>query len=223
MDGGGALMNQGIHTIDLMQWLMGPIKRVSAMTTTLAHERIEVEDTGAATVEFANGALGSIACTTSMWPGHFRIVEVSGNQGTVAMADSKFFFWQFAEETERDNEIRRDYMEFPAVSIGAADPSAGVTADCHRMNFADFRDAVDQGVAPAHRAARRELQRHAAIGIVHRRHAHELDHMGAAMRQIRRLSLDSSTSHTLLGIARQVMHLLSPLESLVFLAHQFLA
>lgn len=148
MDGGGALMNQGIHTIDLLQWLMGPVKRVTAFTKTLAHERIEVEDTGAATLEFANGALGTIACTTSMWPGHFRIVEVAGDRGTVAMADSKFFFWQFAEETERDDEIRRDYVEFPAVSVGAANPSAGLTADCHRANFADFLDSVDKGTEP---------------------------------------------------------------------------
>lgn len=149
MDGGGALMNQGIHTIDLLQWLMGPVKQVTAFTKTLAHERIEVEDTGVVAIEFANGALGTIACTTSMWPGHFRIVEVAGDKGTVAMADSKFFFWQFADETPEDARVRKEYVEFPAVSVGAADPSAGVTADCHRANFADFLDAIDKGKEPS--------------------------------------------------------------------------
>ncbi len=160
MDGGGALMNQGIHTIDLLQWLMGPVKQVTAYTRTLAHERIEVEDTGAAAIEFASGALGTIACTTSMWPGHFRIVEVAGDRGTVAMADSKFFFWQFAEETGEDERIRKEYVEFPAVSVGAADPSAGVTADCHRANFADFLEAVEQGREPSvsGREARRSVE-----------------------------------------------------------------
>jgi predicted dehydrogenase len=149
IDGGGAIMNQGIHTVDLLQWLMGPVKRVTAMITCLAHERIEVEDTGAATLEFANGALGTIACTTSMWPGHFRIVEVSGTNGTAAMADSEFFFWQFREETPADDETRRKYLKFPAVSVGASNPSAGLTADGHRDNFADFLKAVDESRRPA--------------------------------------------------------------------------
>jgi predicted dehydrogenase len=148
MDGGGALMNQGIHTIDLLQWLMGKVKRVTAMAATLAHQRIEVEDTGAAVIEFESGALGTIACTTSMWPGHFRIVEVSGTDGTVAMADQKFFFWQFRKETPTDEEVRRSYIEFPAVSVGAANPSAGLTSDGHRENFAEFLQALDEGRSP---------------------------------------------------------------------------
>ncbi|HSW45985.1 MAG TPA: Gfo/Idh/MocA family oxidoreductase [Phycisphaerae bacterium] len=148
MDGGGALMNQGIHTIDLLQWLMGPVKRVQAMCSTLAHERIEVEDTGVATLEFASGALGTIACTTSMWPGHFRIVEVSGANGTVAMADQNFFFWQFRDEKPQDKEVREKYLEFPAVSMGASNPSAGMTADGHRDNFASFLKALDEGRRP---------------------------------------------------------------------------
>jgi UDP-N-acetyl-2-amino-2-deoxyglucuronate dehydrogenase len=148
IDGGGAIMNQGIHTVDQLQWLMGPVKRVTAMTALLAHERIEVEDTGAATLEFENGALGTIACTTSMWPGHFRVVEVSGTDGTVALADQEFFFWQFRQETPADEEIRRKYLKFPAVSVGASNPSAGMTADGHRENFADFLKALDEGKRP---------------------------------------------------------------------------
>jgi len=147
-DGGGALMNQGIHTIDLLQWLMGPVQTVQAFTAILAHERIEVEDTGAAAVQFKNGALGTIACTTSMWPGHFRIVEVSGTDGTVAMADSRFFFWQFRNETDEDERIRREFVSFPAVSVGASDPGAGLTAEGHRANFAEFLQALDEGRPP---------------------------------------------------------------------------
>jgi UDP-N-acetyl-2-amino-2-deoxyglucuronate dehydrogenase len=148
IDGGGALMNQGIHTIDLLQWLMGPVKRVTAFCKCLAHERIEVEDTATATVEFENGALGTVACTTSMWPGHFRMVEVSGTNGTAAMADQEFFFWQFRDESPVDQEIREKYLKFPAVSVGASNPSAGLTADGHRENFADFLKAVDEGRRP---------------------------------------------------------------------------
>jgi UDP-N-acetyl-2-amino-2-deoxyglucuronate dehydrogenase len=147
-DGGGALMNQGIHTIDMLQWLMGPVKTVQAFTATLAHTRIEVEDTGSAAVEFANGALGTIACATSMWPGHFRIVEVAGDEGSVAMADSTFFFWKFKRETAEDEKIRRENVAFPAVSTGASSPGAGLSSEGHRRNFAEFLDAIDQKRRP---------------------------------------------------------------------------
>ncbi|MBI4580384.1 MAG: Gfo/Idh/MocA family oxidoreductase [Planctomycetes bacterium] len=148
VDGGGALMNQGIHTIDMLQYLMGPVRQVSAFARTLCHQRIEVEDTGAVAVEFRSGALGTIACTTSMWPGHFRIIEVAGERGTIGLADAKFIFWQFAEETEDDNHIRAEYLEFPKVSVGAANPSAGMTPALHQANFADFLEALDQKRQP---------------------------------------------------------------------------
>ena len=63
LDGGGALMNQAIHSVDLLTWLMGPVVEVTAHTATLAHERIEVEDVAVATLKFANGALGVIEAT----------------------------------------------------------------------------------------------------------------------------------------------------------------
>lgn len=148
-DGGGALMNQGIHTIDMLQWLMGPVRSVQAFAATLAHKRIEVEDTGSAAVEFANGALGTIACTTSMWPGHFRIVEVAGDEGSVAMADANFFFWKFKRETEEDERIRQEKVAFPAVSAGASSPGGGLSAEGHRRNIAEFLDALDGGREPA--------------------------------------------------------------------------
>ncbi|NLX14731.1 MAG: Gfo/Idh/MocA family oxidoreductase [Phycisphaerales bacterium] len=148
MDGGGALMNQGIHTIDMLQWLMGPVKKIHAFTKILAHERIEVEDTASATLEFANGALGTIACTTSMWPGHFRTIEISGDRGTVAIADNSFFFWQFADEKPEDEAIRREHVHFPAASVGASDPKAGLIPDNHRANFADFLEAIEQNREP---------------------------------------------------------------------------
>ncbi len=160
LDGGGALMNQGIHTIDMLQWLMGPVKRIHAFAKTLVHQRIEVEDTASATLEFANGALGVIACTTSMWPGHFRTIEIAGDRGTVALADNSFFFWQFADEKPEDEAIRREHVHFPAASVGASDPKAGLTADNHRANFADFLEAVEQKREPtiSGREARKSVE-----------------------------------------------------------------
>ena len=149
LDGGGAFMNQGIHTVDMLQWLLGPVRRVTAMVGTLAHERIEVEDTGAAVVEFANGALGTLACTTSMWPGKSRQIEVSGTNGTVSMGDSAFNTWQFREETPEDDAIRAQYLAKPTAAVGASDPSAGFSADSHRDNIADFLAALDAGQTPS--------------------------------------------------------------------------
>lgn len=143
LDGGGAFMNQGIHAIDMLQWLMGPVRRVSALTAILGHDRIEVEDTGAAVAEFENGAIATLACTTSMWPGKARQVEVSGTSGTVSMGDSMFTTWRFKEETPEDEAIREKYLAKAPFALGAADPSAGFSADGHRDNFAEVLAAID--------------------------------------------------------------------------------
>jgi UDP-N-acetyl-2-amino-2-deoxyglucuronate dehydrogenase len=81
---GGAMLNQGIHTIDLLRWLMGPITAVGGRVKTAVH-RIEAEDTAVATLEFASGALATIETTTAAFPGFERRVEISGEQGTVVL------------------------------------------------------------------------------------------------------------------------------------------
>lgn len=149
LDGGGALMNQGIHTIDMLQWLMGPVRQVCGKTGILGHKRIEVEDTGAAVVEFESGALGVLACTTSMWPGKSRQVEVSGPEGTVSMGDNMFNTWQFKVEQPEDEEIRAQYLAKDSAAVGASDPSTGFSADSHRENISDFLTALDEGRKPS--------------------------------------------------------------------------
>ena len=79
LDGGGALMNQAIHNVDLLQWLMGEVAAVQAMTATLAHERIEVEDTAVAALRFRNGALGVIEAATGAYPGLLKRTEIHGD------------------------------------------------------------------------------------------------------------------------------------------------
>ncbi|MCJ8328631.1 MAG: Gfo/Idh/MocA family oxidoreductase, partial [Lentisphaeria bacterium] len=81
LDGGGALMNQSIHAVDSLIWLMGDVDSIMAYTDCLAHDNIEVEDTAVACLRFKNGALGLISGTTSIYPGHFRRVEICGNEG----------------------------------------------------------------------------------------------------------------------------------------------
>ena len=89
LDGGGALMNQGIHTVDLLLWLCGPVTRVSGKAVTRCHD-IEVEDTAVAMLEFANGAIGTLEATTCAYPGRPRRIEISGPAGTAILDGDRF-------------------------------------------------------------------------------------------------------------------------------------
>jgi UDP-N-acetyl-2-amino-2-deoxyglucuronate dehydrogenase len=84
MDGGGALINQGVHTVDLLLWLLGDVVRVQARTSTQFH-KIEAEDTAVAILEFASGAVGQLYATTAAYPGYPRRVEITGTEGTVIL------------------------------------------------------------------------------------------------------------------------------------------
>jgi UDP-N-acetyl-2-amino-2-deoxyglucuronate dehydrogenase len=88
LDGGGALMNQGVHTVDLLLWLMGDVERVYARTKTALHH-IESEDTVVATLEFANGAIGTLEAATSVYPGYNRRVELTGSEGTIILEQDR--------------------------------------------------------------------------------------------------------------------------------------
>jgi UDP-N-acetyl-2-amino-2-deoxyglucuronate dehydrogenase len=88
LDGGGALMNQGVHTVDLLLWLMGDVVSVQAQMATALH-KIEAEDAITALFEFANGAIGTLVATTSAYPGYPRRVEVTGSEGTVILEHDK--------------------------------------------------------------------------------------------------------------------------------------
>src|SRR6267154_3320323 len=84
LDGGGALINQGVHTVDLLLWLLGDVRRVYAKTATQLH-KIEAEDTAVAILEFASGVFGLFQATTAAYPGYPRRVELSGSDGTVIL------------------------------------------------------------------------------------------------------------------------------------------
>ena len=102
LDGGGCLMNQGIHTIDLLQWFMGPAVEVRAFTACMAHTRIEVEDVAVAAIRFKSGALGVIEGATSAWPGHAKRIEICGDQGGVATREDDLATWTFAKPAKAD-------------------------------------------------------------------------------------------------------------------------
>ncbi|MFP4178804.1 MAG: Gfo/Idh/MocA family protein [Spirochaetaceae bacterium] len=146
-DGGGALMNQSIHAIDLLQWFMGPVASVQAATGTLAHDRIEVEDTAAAVLTFENGAIGVIEGTTSVYPGFLKRIELSGNRGSVVLEEEDLKLWQFEEEQTKDEEIRKNFLAKTSSGGGASDPSA-IGYHGHRKQFEDLCMALDNHRSP---------------------------------------------------------------------------
>ena len=140
-DGGGALMNQGIHAIDLLQWFMGDVSEVFAQTATLAHERIEVEDTAAVVLKFTSGAIGVIEGTTSAYPGFLKKLEICGSRGSIVMEEESIITWKFDEEQPGDEEIRRKYGAATQTGGGAADPAA-IGHHGHKMLFEAFVNAL---------------------------------------------------------------------------------
>lgn len=147
LDGGGALMNQAVHSVDLLLWFMGPAVEVSAYTATLAHERIEVEDVAVATVKFANGALGVLEASTATWPGELKRIEVSGNAGSVVLREEDLAVWKFAKETKADEAIRTKMASRTHTGGGAADPKA-IGHHGHTLQFQDVLNAIKKGKQP---------------------------------------------------------------------------
>ena len=144
LDGGGALMNQAIHMIDMLQYLMGPVDSLQASVATLAHN-IEVEDTGAAVLQFKNKALGVIYGATSSFPGQFRRLEITGTKGTVIQVENSFQVWQFTDQTEADNEVFKRFSSIEGGG-GVSDPAA-IPFEPHARNIAAFINSVETGRA----------------------------------------------------------------------------
>lgn len=148
LDGGGALMNQAIHSVDLLQWLMGPVVSISAKTATLAHERIDVEDVAVATLEFANGALGVIEATTAAFPGYLKRIELHGSNGSAVLEEEDIKEWDFAKSTAKDAAIKKAMAGQTETGGGAADPTA-IGHHGHTQQFKDVLKAIKSGTVPA--------------------------------------------------------------------------
>ncbi len=144
LDGGGALMNQSIHNVDLLYWFMGEVESITAHTATLAHERIEVEDTAVAILKFRNGALGVIEAATSAFPGLLKRTEIHGDGGSARVEQDDIVLWSFRDEQPGDKEMA---SVKGAVSGGAADPR-DISYVGHREQISDFLAAIDEGRAP---------------------------------------------------------------------------
>jgi UDP-N-acetyl-2-amino-2-deoxyglucuronate dehydrogenase len=140
-DGGGVLLTQGIHTLDLLLHLAGPIAEVAAFATTTSVHRMETEDLVCAAVRYRSGAFGTIEASTAAFPGHPERIVLTGEAGTATLAGTALQV-RLHDGTATDLE--------PAAGPGGtgADPMA-FPSDWHRALWGDFLDALDAGRAPA--------------------------------------------------------------------------
>jgi UDP-N-acetyl-2-amino-2-deoxyglucuronate dehydrogenase len=143
LDGGGVLINQAIHSIDLLQWLMGRVVEVNAYTGLLAHERIEVEDTAVAILKFDGGALGTIVATTAAYPGLTARIAVHGDKGSAVIDDDELVYFHAAGVGK----------EAEAYGGGSRGPGAGADPGslsmAHRDQISDFVEAVKDDREPS--------------------------------------------------------------------------
>ncbi|MDR1053906.1 MAG: Gfo/Idh/MocA family oxidoreductase [Planctomycetaceae bacterium] len=147
LDGGGALMNQAIHTIDLLAWLAGDVEEVTAHTALLGHENIEVEDTATATVKFNNGAIGTIVGTTAAYPGYLKRIEISGTKGSAVLEEEDIVKWDFDEPQPEDKEINEGMLNRKSSGGGASDPAA-IDFSGHAKLFANMIHAIETDSKP---------------------------------------------------------------------------
>jgi len=141
LDGGGALINQAIHTVDLLLYLLGDVTRVQARTATVLH-KIEAEDTAVATLEFASGAVGTLLATTAAYPGYPRRLEITGTEGTVILEHDRI--------TAAD--LRNPPSDFAAFTTGDSNQSASSAAvtdiSGHKAILEDFLQAIANNTQP---------------------------------------------------------------------------
>lgn len=134
-DGGGALMNQGIHGVDLMRYLGGAVKSIYAISSTLAHD-IEVEDTLSAVLNFKNGAIGVIEASTADWPGQPRRIELNGESGLITIEEDRIVDWRIENET--------GFMRFNETSgkSGSHNDPSKISNIGHEKQIENFVDAL---------------------------------------------------------------------------------
>jgi UDP-N-acetyl-2-amino-2-deoxyglucuronate dehydrogenase len=141
LDGGAALINQGIHTVDLLLWLLGDVTRVQASTRTAVHD-IEGEDVALALLEFESGAVATLEATTCAWPGYPRRVEITGTEGTVIVEGDAVVAADLRTP-------RPDLVDAPGRPVSGASSPKLATATPHRRVLEDFIRAIREHRAPA--------------------------------------------------------------------------
>lgn len=153
LDGGGALINQSIHAIDALQWIVAgatsieseknPVAEVYAFTDVRGHDpaHIEGEDTAVAALKWRNGALGYLLGSTAMYPGSLRRLRLAGRDGTIELLEDELVQWHFREVRPDDEAIRKQFGKHTEAS-GASDPMA-IDYEGHARNIKAFLDGIE--------------------------------------------------------------------------------
>jgi predicted dehydrogenase len=135
LDGGGALINQSIHYVDLLQYILGPVEELSAYTATLAHARIEVEDVAVAALKFRSGALGLLEGSTIAYPGYYARLDVYGSDGSVVIENDQVAAWNL--RSGEPCPVKAEATGF----IGGTS-SKDIWHHAHRRQIADLIEAI---------------------------------------------------------------------------------
>jgi UDP-N-acetyl-2-amino-2-deoxyglucuronate dehydrogenase len=146
-DGGGVLMAQAIHSLDLLQWFAGLPTEVFCRSTRRVYGHIETEDTAVAALKFPDGALGTVSASTALWPGWRRRIELCGERGSISLEDDHPVKWEFRDPQPGDEAIRAT-PDAAALGTGASAPNA-ISVVGHQRQIQDFTDARRFGRAPA--------------------------------------------------------------------------
>jgi len=147
-DGGGALMNQGIHSVDLLQWYMGSVESVQSISANIRHKDIEVEDTIVSSIKFRNGALGTIECSTGVFPGTLKRIEIMGTSGTAILEEDHLIQWQFEQESNEDENIRNTMQQGAISHGGGVSNPADISFVGHQKQIEDFIHAIETNGTP---------------------------------------------------------------------------
>ena len=142
MDGGGALMNQAIHMVDLLRYVNGAPEEVFAFYGTLTHS-IEVEDNLCAAIKYRNGSFGTIEVSTSCAPGFLSRIEFPGSTGTVAFEEDRIVRWEFATPDPQDEIIRKELIG-EGGAHGGTDPK-NIAVSGHASQISDLAEAILTG------------------------------------------------------------------------------
>ncbi len=140
-EGGGALINQAIHGIDIVRWLAGPVKEIFGVWQLGALHKIESEDVVNALIKFASGATGVVQASTAFWPGYTERTEFHGTKGSAIISGDKLTAWDVQDDSGEPAPVAKD------VASGASDPMA-ISLEPFERQFRDFGEAIQSGRKP---------------------------------------------------------------------------
>ncbi len=141
LEGGGALINQAIHSIDLVRWIAGPVKEIYGQWQLGAAHRMESEDVANAVIKFASGATGVVQGSTAFWPGYPERTEFHGTKGSAILTGDRLTAWDVEGDDGKDVPLSKD------LASGAADPMA-ISIEPIKAQFRDFGEAVRERRKP---------------------------------------------------------------------------